>query len=151
MRVAVLMLAVISVIAAFVQSPIDVFSGATPKSQRAASDKLTGTYVFGVRDNTELAAYAYPLSHSQKIAASAAPLTVFVPSDDAALLSYAQKWQARMARQRVTITIKPLDSTLLRSRVVAGDYDAYLASTDVFSDDLLEGTPHRLFKAYEMR
>lgn len=151
LRVAILMLAAIGVIAAFAQSPIDAFSGATPKSQRAASDRLTGSYVFGVRDSANLTTYTDTISHSRKTTLPVQPLTVFVPSDDAALLDYAQKWQSRLAKQHVTIVIKPVDSTLLRSRVMAGKYDAYLASTSIFPDNFLKGKAHQIFKAYEMR
>lgn len=158
--VAVLTLCALAVIGGVLHSPIDVLSGATPRSAAKHTTKLTGNYVLTL--HTAVAPWTIPdapqaftatLTHSDAKAPMLAGQTIHlaIPAGDDALGTFAAAWQKRLAAQGITLDVTTMDAVRLRSRMLAGKYETVLGPDDMFSLPTLPDAAATTAAGYEMR
>lgn len=160
LTVALCTVAGIAVIGGVLHSPIDILSGATPKSAAKQATKLTGKYVLHLHttvppwtDSSQCAAFAATMTRTDAKAPSlkGQTLRLAIPDGDAPLAAFAAAWQKRLAAQGITLTVTTLDTVRLRSRIIAGKYDAALGPDDTFTLPHLPDTAATTAAGYEMR
>lgn len=162
---AALVIALLAGFGALLHSPpsvIDAVTGATPKAKKAAQAdaKLDGKYIFcinpdavGLSDEAvreELKAIVSgdvePLSINDSI-----NITVYVSETDYALARYAKTVCSRFEKSGVNAELKKYSSTMLRSRAVSGNYEAFFAAEDMVDAAQLKEADYIILDSTEMR
>lgn len=160
LTVALVTAAGIAVIGGILHSPIDVLSGATPRTAAKQSTKLTGKYVLHLHttvppwtDSSQCTAFAATMTRADVKAPGLQGQTIHlaIPSGNAPLASFAASWQKRLAAQGITLDVTTLDTVRLRSRIVAGKYAAVLGPDTDFTLPNIPDTAETTAAGYEMR
>lgn len=158
--VAVVTCVCLGVIGGVLHSPIDILSGATPKSQRTSTSKLSGPYVLVMNttvppltsaESRQALQQAFVRKDAPIDALQGQSLRLAYPSNDDALAAYSEALQTRLQQQGMTVTLQPIEPVMLRSRLLVGKYMALIGSADDFT---IENLPHQEvipLKGYELR
>lgn len=158
--IALLTVCAIAVIGGVLHSPIDVLSGATPKSAAKSATKLTGTYILHLHtttapwtDEATRQAFAATMTRSDAKAPTlrGQTLQLAIPSGDEPLATFAASWQKRLAAQGITLDVTTMDTVRLRSRLVAGKYTATLGPDDLVTPSQVTDDAATTAASYEMR
>lgn len=161
----VLVVALLAVFGSLLHSPpslIDAISGATPKSKKAAQEavELEGAYVFCINPDTnkllnsstcqELKDFITGESDSFP-AMENFPHNLYVSDDDTALLKYAKALCERLDKAGAEVELRTFSDTMLRSRIVSGRYEMFLASEELVNMDQCETDEYFVLDSSEMR
>lgn len=158
--VALLTLLGLALTGGILHSPIDILSGATPKSAPRQSTTLQGSYILHI--HTTAAPFTTPeaqqalqetIVHSKAVATplQGQVITLSIPNNDPALSAFATRWQTRLHEQGITLQIKTLDPVMVRSRLLAGKYSVVLGPADTFTIPNLPNNTATTIAGYEMR
>lgn len=158
--VALLTLLGLALTGGVLHSPIDILSGATPKSAPRQSTTLQGSYIlhihttsapFTTQETQE--ALRETITHSKAVATplQGQAITLSIPNDDPALAAFAARWQTRLHEQGITLQIKTFDPVMVRSRLLAGKYSVVLGPADTFTLPDLPNNAATTIAGYEMR
>lgn len=141
-------------------SPIDILSGATPKSQRTNTTKLTGAYILVM--NTSAAPFTDAAAREALQTAltrkdtdvsplQGSPMRLAYPSTDDALQAYCEALEQRLHAQGIAVTMVPMEPVMLRSRMLVGKYTAILGPANDFTVAAVPDQQTAFYKSYEMR
>ena len=154
--------AAIAGIAAFfnVPNPVaDAITGATLRVDAAQSPVLEGAYIFVM--NKGSAAFA-EADYIKKIKAAVAAngtgedlslvpsFSLAVSKSDPALVQYAIRLCEALRASGADVRLKEYEKTMLRSRVPAGKYDAFIASRGFTDAEAVKNSDYIMLKAEEM-
>ncbi|MBR2188285.1 MAG: hypothetical protein IJ860_02590 [Eubacterium sp.] len=159
------LLVILAGFGALLHSPpsiVDAFTGATPKVKRTEQAKvqLEGNYVFcinysmngmdsdSLRDELKR---VFSGESDHLSVASITPITVYLSETDYALVRYAKTLCNRFAKTGVSVIFKKYSDTMLRSRVLSGRYEVFLASEDLLDLTALENADYIVVSSSEMR
>ena len=143
-------------------SMIDVVTGATPKSKKAAqaSAQLEGSYVLGINmmsdgldnENTRNKLKELALDDSEtNLMKTDISFRLYVSETDYPLVSYAKKLCDRLKQAGFSVDLKEYSNTMMLSRVVSGKYDVFLASDDFIDVTTLTQMDYMIMDSEEMR
>lgn len=149
----------LALIGGCLHSPIDILSGATPKSAPRQATTLQGSYILHIHTTPPFTSpeaareLAATLTHSKQQAPSLAghQIDVAIPNTDSALVTFATSWQNRLRQQGITLEIHQFDAVMLRSRVLAGKYSVVLGPADLLTLPNLPNNTATTVAGYEMR
>jgi hypothetical protein len=137
-------------------SAIDVITSATSRSKKAEVAKLEGTYVLGFNTQADglddgICTYIEQRigSNTQDIADDI-QFTLYVSETDSALIQYAESIRRELAESGVDVTLIEYSNIMLRSRVVSGNYEAFIASEDTINIDSLQNVAFFTLDSTEM-
>lgn len=164
----ILLLLAVALLAGFgslLHSPpslIDAISGATPKSKKAAQKAvgLEGSYIFCINPDTnkllnssisgELKKFMIGESDSLP-AMKDFPHILYVSDDDTALLKYAKMLCEKLDMVGVEVELRTFSDTMLRSRIVSGRYEMFLASENLVDMNQWDANEYLVLDSSEMR
>ena len=158
LRMMVLTAFLLGCMGGILHSSIDVLSGATPKYQAAADEKLTVEYIFLIAPSLPLTADAQHQLQDSFVHRTVSladwqdsSFRIYVPADNAALCAYVRHWADRLAAQHVTVQVIPMNAVMLYSRLRTYKYEAAIVPASFLQPgDELPAQQFRL-KSYEMR
>lgn len=164
----ILLVVIIALIAGFgalLHSPpsvIDAVTGATPKAKKAAQEsaQLEGSYIFCMNSSTDnlsdetvreqLKAFVSGKTDSISVDIEVS-FHIYVSETDYALVRYADSLCERLNDAGADVQVRKYSDTVLRSRAVSGQYEVFLAESDLISTDALENADGIMLDSAEMR
>lgn len=150
-------------IAAFfnVKNPVaDAVTGATVRVEGSQPTELKGEYMLvinklskafedeGDRENVKKAAAANAVGAD---VSSLPDFSIAVSESDSALVSYSQELCNALSASGADIKVKKYSKTLLRSRVIAGKYDVFIASRGFTDAEAIKNADYIMLKAEGMK
>ena len=161
----VVLIAMLFGFGALLHSPpslVDAISGATSKAKRSerATVQMEGNYVFCINcsiNGVDSALFRGKLKklfsgQSEDLAVgSETAITVYISETDYALVRYAKKLHEQFAKAGVNVVFKEYSDTMLRSRVLSGRYEVFLASEDLLDFTVLENADYIVVNSSELR
>lgn len=143
-------------------SLIDAVSGATPKSRKAAQEavELEGSYVFCINPDTDKLLNSSTSGELKKFmtgesdslpAMNDFPHNLYVSDADAALLKYAKMLCEKLDKAGVEVELRTFSDTMLRSRIVSGKYEMFLASENLIDMNQWDANEYLVLDSSEMR
>lgn len=161
----ILTIAILAGFGALLHSPpsvLDVVSGATPKSKKKTQTvaELEGAYIFCINSDSNewpdsLSCDEWKdliLDESEALSeTSDDTYKLYVSEEDTALLKYAETLCERLEKSGIDVEVKTFSDIMLRSRIVGGRYEIFLASTDLIDAEQLVSDAYFLLDSSEMR
>ena len=161
----VVLIAMLAGFGSLLHSPpslVDAVTGATPKAKRAEQAKvqLEGDYIFCINCSINemdsdlfrgelkkifLGEYDHLSFESDTV------ITIYILETDYALARYAKKLCERFEEAGIQVDLKEYSDTMLRSRVLSGKYEVFLASEDLLDITALENADYIVVSSSEMR
>lgn len=143
-------------------SMIDIVTGATPKSKKVSqkSVELEGNYILGINPITgQLSKDLLHENIKNAVLGKSNFMSIdknikvilYISKTDTALLKYMKVFSKRLEEIDINVKVKKLSDTMLRSRVVSGNYEMFLASEDVINVKSLEQENYIILNSKEMR
>lgn len=126
---------------------MDTITGATPRARKAAQEaaELEGSYVFAMNASAEgleneavrerlknIVSGGTQTSNTENAAGeTGVKFHIYVSRSDYALKKYARTLCKRLRQAGADVEIREYNNTMLRSRILSGRYQAFLASEDL--------------------
>ena len=129
-------------------SMIDVVTGATPKSKKAAQDGLDNE---NTRNKLKELALDDSETNETDLMKTDISFWLYVSETDYPLVSYAKKLCDRLKQAGFSVDLKEYSNTMMLSRVVSGKYDVFLASDDFIDVTTLTQMDYMIMDSEEMR
>lgn len=161
----VVLIAMLAGFGSLLHSPpsfVDAVTGATPKAKKTEQSQaqLEGSYIFCINcaiNGMDSASFRDELKklfsgESDHLSVSSgSTITVYISETDYALARYAKKLCERFAEAGIQVDLKEYSDTMLRSRVLSGKYEVFLASEDLLDITALENADYIVVSSSEMR